>query len=297
MIKRTLLIESEHHLSIKNEQLILLNKESGEIKSVCLDDVGFIVLDNIATTYTGYLFSFLAQKNIAVCFCDKNHTPSTMLLNLNSNTTQAQTFIAQAEMKDTLKNKLWKQTIQQKIQNQANFLKFIGKNDTALRRFVKTVKTGDSTNREAQASKYYWNELFTGMNFTRERYGDPPNNFLNYGYAVIRAVMARAIAGSGLHPTLGIKHSNKYNAFCLADDLMEPYRVYVDDIVMKYIEYSKSLEITKEFKKVILKLPTRDCKFKNVTRPLMIAMTMTSASLVKCALGENEIINYPEFLE
>lgn len=158
------------------------------------------------------------------------------------------------------------------------------------------VRSGDPDNFEARAAAYYWKNIFTDIpNFVRGRDGEPPNNLLNYGYAILRAVVARSLVGSGLLPTLGIHHHNKYNAYCLADDIMEPYRPYVDGLVLDVMESIKDYsELTKEIKMKLLSIPVLDTTIGNKKSPLMIATQQTTASLYKCFSGEQKKIAYPE---
>lgn len=169
------------------------------------------------------------------------------------------------------------------------------------------VKSGDSDNLEARAAAYYWKNMFPEISdFTRGRDGIPPNNLLNYGYAILRAVVARALVGSGLLPTFGIHHHSRYNAYCLADDIMEPYRPFVDKLVIEIVNThgisqshpansNTSLELTKELKVELLNIPVLDVQINGQRSPLMIAVGFTTASLAKCYAGELRKIAYPEF--
>ena len=162
-------------------------------------------------------------------------------------------------------------------------------------KWASEVKSGDSENMEARAAVYYWQNAFPMFeNFTRSREGETPNNLLNYGYAILRAIVARALVSSGLLTTLGIHHRNKYNAFCLADDIMEPYRPYVDRLVMQICErYDDTVELTKELKAELLQIPVLDVMINNKRSPLMVAVSSTTASLQRCYAGEIRKIIYP----
>lgn len=213
MLKRTLFFSNPYHLSTKYEQLVLTDKNSGEVKQAPIEDIGFVILDHPQITLTQSVMQLLAEKKVAVVFCDKKHHPSSMLLNLDGNTIQSELFKEQVKASEPLKKQLWRQTIEAKIKNQAFLLKKLDKPYEQLIRMGSLVKSGDSTNQEAIASKFYWKHVFDIKNFRRDRYGMPPNPLLNYGYAILRAAVARALVGSGLLPTLGIHHKSKYWIF------------------------------------------------------------------------------------
>lgn len=294
MIKRILFFSNPYHLSVKNYQLQIINKNTDEIKQAAIEDIGFIVLDNQQITFTQAFIQELAANNTAVVFCDKKHHPSSMLFYLDTNTVQTELFAAQIKATEPLKKNLWKQIIEFKIKNQSEVLKKINKNVKPLLHLSMQVKSGDTTNREAVAAKYYWQNIFEVPNFKRQRYGMPPNPTLNYGYAILRAAVARAISGSGLLPTLGIHHHNKYNSYCLADDIMEPYRPYVDLCVYNIMKKNPDYHIIDiEQKKQLLNILNIDVEFTNLKRPLMTALSITTASLAKCFAGNQKKILYP----
>ncbi len=157
------------------------------------------------------------------------------------------------------------------------------------------VKSGDSDNLEGRAAAYYWKKVFPEKeHFTRDREGDAPNNLLNYGYAIVRAVVARALVASGLLPTFGIHHHNRYNAYCLADDVMEPYRPFVDELVIKILRSGVDCgELTTDLKRQLLGLPVTEVVIGGQRSPLMVAASQTSSSLVKCFSGELRKVVYP----
>ncbi len=294
MIKRTLFFSNPYYLSIKNKQLIITNKDTGEIKQTPVEDIGFVIFDNPQITITQWVMQEMAENNVAVVFCNKQHLPSSMLFNLSSHNLQNEIFRSQVDVKEPIKKALWKQTIEYKIKNQASLLKKLDKDYKQMQVYANNVKSGDTTNQEAQASRYYWKHLFDLIDFKRERFGMPPNTTLNYGYAILRAAVARALVGSGLLPTLGIHHHNKYNAYCLADDIMEPYRPFVDEIVCEIIDKYPNYHImTKEIKAELLQLLTVDVRFDDMKRPLMIGISTTTASLARCFAGTQKKILYP----
>ena len=230
MIKRTLYFGNPAYLKTDNLQLVAeMKKEEPETHSVPVEDIGIIILDHPQITITSGLMTRLLEQNVGLVTCDSTHHPVGLMLNLEGHSLQSQKHQAQIEASQPLKKQCWQQTIVAKIDNQARLLKSLGMETNYLTTLMDKVKSGDSDNCEARAAVYYWKHLFSEVpDFRRERYGPPPNNLLNYGYAILRALMARALVGSGLLPSLGIFHRNQYNAYCLADDIMEPYRPYVD---------------------------------------------------------------------
>ena len=295
MLKRTIFLSNPYRLSLKNRQLVLSEKSGMPVKTAPIEDIGFVVLEHPQISVTMKLVEELNENNVAVLFCDSKHMPSSMLLPLDAHHIQNELFRAQINTSEPLKKNLWKQTIAAKIKNQARLLEKHGLNGRPLINLAKTVKSGDSDNREGFAARLYWNSLF-GQDFIRDRYGEPPNMYLNYGYILLRSAVARALAGSGLLATLGIHHRNRYNAFCLADDIMEPYRPWVDEIAIRLFEkWPGQLMLEKEQKAELLQLMTSDVKIGESRRPLMVALSQTTASLARCFSGEVRKITYPVF--
>lgn len=296
MIKRTLFFTNPYHICTRNLQLNITEKETGEVRTVPIEDIGYIVFEHPNITFTQSVMQLLAENNTAVIFCNDKFHPSSMLFHLDTHYIQTERFKYQINASEPLKKQLWKQTIQSKINNQAAVLELFDKNGSPLRYKASKVKSGDVTNEEAKAAKVYWSALFS-KSFRRERYGDTPNSALNYGYAILRAATARALAGSGLLSTLGIHHRNKYNSFCLADDIMEPYRPYVDQLVNEmYIGGMNCSELAKAEKSQILTLLTADVLIDGQTSPLMVALSKTTSSLAKCFEGTLRKITYPEIV-
>lgn len=308
MIKRTLCFTNQAYLSLKNNQLVIKLPEvetnsslpedfkSEATKTIPIEDIGIVVLDNKRITITQGVMEALLENNAAVVTCNESHLPIGMHLPLVGNTTQTERMRYQIEASLPLKKQLWQQTISAKIQNQAAVLKQMrGTEVRNMLKWASEVKSGDSENLEARAAVYYWQNAFPMIeNFTRSREGVSPNNLLNYGYAILRAIVARALVSSGLLTTLGIHHRNKYNAFCLADDVMEPYRPYVDKFVMQlYDKYPDCEELTKELKAELLSIPVLDVVINGKRSPLMIAVSTTTSSLQKCYSGELRKIVYP----
>lgn len=292
MLKRTLFFGNPSRLSIKDKQLIIESKENGAIYKVPIEDIGYAVIENQQISFSVPLLQELMTNNVAVIFCDSSHMPNSMLLNLDGHHLQNEMFRFQINATEPLKKNLWKQTIEAKIRNQAVLLYKLGKNRNLLKPFYSNVKSGDTDNREGVAARIYWSEMY-GSEFTRDRYGTCPNNLLNYAYIVLRAAVARALTGSGLLPTLGLFHHNRYNAFCLADDIMEPYRPFADEVVFKLFREGQQ-QLTTEVKAEILKILANDVCYENTIRPLMVGLSQTTASLSRCFTGEQKKIVYPE---
>ena len=303
MIKRTLCFTNPAYLSLKNEQLVVKipqsdgNKQSEKVTTVPIEDIGVVVIDNRQITITSAVMDALLANNCALITCDAKSLPVGLLLPLCGNTTQSERFRYQIDASLPLKKQLWQQTVQAKIYNQAEVLsKCTDAEIGCMQVWSKEVKSGDSDNLEGRAAAYYWKKLFGHISdFNRDREGVPPNNLLNYGYAILRAVVARALVSSGMLPTLGIHHHNRYNAYCLADDIMEPYRPYVDEMVFNLVKEKGLPEdgLTREWKAELLKIPVLDVVVSGKRSPLMIAVTQTTASLYRCYCGESRKIVYP----
>lgn len=295
MIKRTLYFGNEAYLSTQKRQLVINYPNESKTKAVPIEDIGLVILDHYRLTLSSTLLNMLLGNNVAVISCDAQHLPLGMFLNLNGHTLQQEHFTQQIAVTTAKKDRLWKQIIQAKITNQAHLLAQEGVLVLNMQRWVKRVKNGDTENLEARAAGYYWKQLFGELKFKRERFGAAPNGLLNYGYTILRGVVARALVGSGLLPTLGIHHHNKYNAYCLADDIMEPYRPFVDQIVL-YLVNNGVGELTSESKQTLLKIPTLDVIINQQRSPLMVAVQQTTASLQHCYAGTRKTLKLPSFV-
>ena len=312
MIKKTLYFGNPAYLSLRMGQMVIklpevesnellpeIMKKQAEITKP-IEDIGVVVLDNRRITITQGLLEALLENNCAVITCDNHSLPVGLMLPLYGNSTQNERFRYQLDASQPLRKQLWQQTIKAKIENQAAVLSACsGMPIKNMKRWDDDVRSGDPDNVEGHAAAYYWRYFFnniTGLeNFTRNREGMAPNNLLNYGYAILRAVVARALVTSGLLPTLGIHHHNRYNAYCLADDIMEPYRPYVDELVFAIVKEQgvDNLQLTTTLKAQLLSIPTLDVVIGGKRSPLMVAATQTTASLYKCFSGELRRIAYP----
>lgn len=304
MIKKVLYFENPAYLSLKNNQLVVKipavefnntlpdSFKSDNVRTIPVEDIGVVVLNNKQITITLGLLEALLENNSAVITCDSSRIPVGLMLPLCGNTIQNERFRDQLNASEPLKKQLWQQTIRAKITNQAAILKQCrGVEIRNMLKWADDVHSGDSENMEARAAVYYWANIFP--NFKRSREGLPPNSLLNYGYSILRAIIARGLVASGMLPTIGIHHHNRYNAYCLADDIMEPYRPFVDRLVLEMFDNGE-LELTKETKIKLLSIPVIDVQIDGHQSPLMIAITLTTSSLYKCFNGSNRKIIYPE---
>ena len=290
MIKRTLFFGNPAYLSMRNAQLVIkltdAQTQEETVKTVPIEDIGVVVLEDRQITITNGAMDALLQNNCAVITCDEKHMPAGLLLPLEGHTVQSERFRWQIEASLPLKKQLWQQTVQAKIRNQASVLKRLsGAEVGCMIAWANDVKSGDSENLEGRAAAYYWKSVFPEME---------PNNLLNYGYAIVRAVIARSLVASGLLPTFGIHHHNRYNAYCLADDVMEPYRPYVDELVIEILRSGVDCgELTTDLKRKLLGLPVKEVIIDGRRSPLMVASSQTTASLAKCFGGELRKVVYP----
>ena len=312
MIKKTLYFGNPAYLSLRDCQLVVrlpeveknpdlpLSYKKKSVATFAVEDIGVVVLDHKQITITQGLLEHLLGNNVALITCNSQRMPTGLMLPLDGNVVQNERFRAQIEATEPLKKNLWQQTVKAKIMNQAEVLKRNRLCNTKnMGYWADSVKSGDPDNYEARAAAYYWSEAFPDIeDFRRTREGIPPNNLLNYGYAILRAIVARAIVGAGLLPTLGIFHSNRYNAYCLADDIMEPYRPFVDSLVFNIVDKHRDVsELTRDLKASLLTLPTLDVIINKRKSPLMIALEQTAASLRQCFEGNLRRIKYPTFQE
>lgn len=292
MIKQTLMFTTPASLSMKNQQLVITRKETDEVVTRPIEDIGFVVVANQMVKMTVPLLNALTDNNVSVIFCDDKQMPKSMLMTLEGNTTLQESYRYQMDASEPIKKRLWKQLVESKIKNQAELLNRVGQDGDVLKPYYMNVKSGDSDNREGTAARVYWSMLFEKP-FRRDRDGEQPNAILNYGYAILRAATARALVGSGLYPAFGIFHRNRYNAFPLADDMMEPYRPFVDEIAYRLYMDGAAEEMTNYVKSELLKVLFADVRTGKMTRPLEVALSMTTASLLRVFKGEETKLVLP----
>ena len=292
MIKQTLMFTLPAYLSLKDNQIVIQLKGAEQTVTRPIEDIGVVVVENAQVTLSIPLLNALVDNNVSLVFCDNKQMPKSMLMSLDGNTTQQESYRYQIDATLPTKKQLWRQLVESKIRNQAALLGKLDKDPDALKPYYQNVKSGDSDNREGLASRIYW-PLLMGTDFRREREGVPPNQMLNYGYSILRAAVARALIGSGLYPAFALFHRNRYNAFPLADDVMEPYRPFVDEIVYHLYFDGATSGLDKQSKRELLRILFADVKLGKLTRPLEVALSMTTASLLKVLKGEQEKLVLP----
>jgi CRISPR-associated protein Cas1 len=298
MIKKTLYFGNPAYLHLQHQQLVVETKtEPVTRRTIPIEDIGVLVIDHPQVSVSHGLANALINENAAILWCDEKHLPNGLVLPMTANHTFTEKLRYQIDASLPLKKQLWKQTVQAKILNQARLLELLGHDTAPMQRWARNVNSGDPENLEAQAANWYWGKLFDPDEyFTRSRYGEPPNHLLNYGYAILRGIVARSLVGSGMLPAIGIFHRNKYNPFCLADDIMEPFRPYVDRLVHSIANsYGNELpdELTIELKQELLKIPVLDISIDGKWSPLMVGLQRTTASLMQCFEGTERKIRYP----
>lgn len=291
MIKQTLVFSKPSSLSLRLNQLVIKLADSEVVHTRPIEDIGVVIVEGQQVKLTVPLINALAKNNVAVIFCDGNMFPTSMLMTLDGNTTLQESYKAQIDASLPMKKNLWKQLVEAKIKNQDRLLAKLGLGDGELKIFYQNVKSGDSDNREGAAARAYWGRLFPSP-FVRDRDGVVPNNLLNYGYTILRAAVARAILGSGLFPAFALFHRNRYNSFPLADDLMEPFRPFVDEIVY-WLYANGERALTTDVKNELRKVLDCDVKVGKVKRPLQIALTMMTASLDRVFKGGDNKLSLP----
>ena len=294
MIKRVLCFENPARLSLKLAQMVVELQDL--TRTLPIEDIGVVILDHKQITITHALIDALLANNVAIVTSNDKHLPVGLMLPLDGNTLQSERFRTQVDASEPLKKQMWQQTIVAKILGQAHVLgtQLIEHNN--MLKWAKDVRSGDTENMEARAAAFYWRNMFEKDAFIRDPQGLPPNNLLNYGYSIVRAMMARALVGAGLLPTLGIHHHSRYDAYCLADDIMEPYRPFVD---MKVLEMWKNGGITSDIssdqKRELLGITTMDVSISGHRSPMMLAIQTTAQSVQKCFSGEARKIIYPDW--
>lgn len=294
MIKRTIYIGNPSYLKLKDNQLLIIEPSSNqEIGCVPIEDMALLVLDSYQISYNTQLVLKLQSNNVVIVLCDAHHLPFSLTLPLYGHTEHSLRVKKQIQVSEPLKKQLWKQTVVRKIKNQENLLFKLGKSHQHMEGYWSEVKSGDTTNMEGIAAQNYWKYLFS--DFNRNREGDTPNQLLNFGYSILRSVVARALVSSGLLPVFGLFHKNKYNPYCLADDIMEPYRPFVDEMVYYWYKKNPNPVLDKETKAYLLGICTQDVSLSDQIRPLMVAVSTTTASLFSCYNNEERQIVYPEF--
>jgi len=294
MIKRVLCFENPARLSLKLEQIVVELQDT--TRTVPIEDVGVVVLDHKQITITHALIDALLANNCAIVTSNDKHLPVGLMLPLDGHNLQSERFREQIEASEPLKKQMWQQTVIAKILGQAHVLGMQQIEHGNMFKWAKDVRSGDTDNMEARAAAYYWRNMFEKDSFIRDPQGLPPNNLLNYGYSIVRAMMARALVGTGLLPTLGVHHHSRYDAYCLADDIMEPYRPFVDmKVLERWNKGGVTSDISSEQKRELLGITTMDVNISGHCSPMMLAIQTTAQSVQKCYSGEARKIIYPDW--
>lgn len=297
MIKRTIVIKDRSHLSVRNDQLLVSNRDSGEQNSVPIEDIGYLELQSMQCTITVAALSHLARDCVAVTICNEKYLPVALSLPIEGNTLHAERLRAQLHCSLPVQKRVWKHLVQQKIKNQEVVARALGYEAINLSRYADSVLTADRTNREGAAAKVYWQAVLGPYGTGRDPEGLFPNNVLNYGYAVLRSTVARCLVRAGLHPALGIFHSNRYNPYALADDVMEPYRPFVDFHILRYTATNPGFDLLPEHKRYLLGMLTMDVHHRGMRRPLSNSIEVLCAQLVQALSGTIAALDLPVFRE
>jgi CRISP-associated protein Cas1 len=267
------------HLSA-HRGFLLVSEERTEVGRVPLDDVAAVIVHAHGVTWTTNLIVALAERGALVVLCGANHAPVAVCMPLDGHYGQNARMRAQWDAGRPLVKQLWREVVVAKIRWQAAVLEARGVPTAAFDIFVRRVRSGDPENIEAQAARRYW-PLLMGEDFRRDRMASGVNGLLNYGYTVLRSLVARSVVASGLHPSIGIHHANRGNAFALADDLIEPFRPLVDALAIKLVERGCS-EVTPEAKRAFAGLIAFDLPGENGTTTVAVASTKLAQSLARC---------------
>ncbi len=283
-MKRTIYITNPFNLSNRNRQLVIRSKDNGHETSIPIEDIGILIIESREVTLSSYLLSELASANVAVCVCDDTHHPIGLQLPLSGHNLHGERFRMQLSAGEPLLKQLWATIVKAKIRNQGGVLDYYGLESAALKERLRQLRSGDPGNEEGQAARYYWQTLMAEVpGFYRDRNGPPPNGLFNFGYTIIRTAVARSLVGSGLLPVAGIHHHNRYNAYPLADDLMEPFRPWVDRSVVAIVRQSgPDAPLDKDVKTSLASILTQDAAFEKSTSPLLIAIQQSAAQLARC---------------
>lgn len=286
--------DSAASLHVRFSQLVIEPDGAPEVTTP-LSELAVLVISHPRVLMTQAVISGIAENGGSVVICDEKHLPTAMMLPLQMHTTQTERFAQQAQASLPLRKRLWQQVVRAKIRGQGGLLQRLHGSDAGLLAMAERVRSGDTSHLEAQASRRYWPLLFGDSKFRRGSEGPDQNSHLNYGYAVLRAVTARALCAAGLHPSLGLQHHNRYDAFCLASDLMEPFRPVVDRAVYSWVqEHDATTPLDKQAKLWLLRPFSDRYQFEGESRTLFDLATRTASSLARSFLGESKELCIPE---
>ena len=295
MIKRIIDVSEAAYVCLKHQQLII-EKQGEVVGQVPVEDLGVLILQHPAIVLTQQLIVACQKNKVVIVFCDEKHLPYSLILPIGEGHTLHNKILKQQmAISEPTRKRLWQKIVQHKIKEQEQTLVMLNKESTRLSFLSTQVKTGDSGNCEAIAAQAYWKLLF-GKAFKRDADLDGVNSLLNYGYAIIRAAVARSVCGAGLHPTIGLFHTNQYNALCLADDLMEPFRPWVDYVVYQMASTNSEVTINQQSKQALLGLMSEAVLYKKKTMPFMVALNYLMADLKRCYSDGIKTLPYPLLL-
>ncbi len=289
------LSESGAHLSVWKGLLCVQRRDKEEI-TIPFDEIAVVVGTHRELTFTQAFFARLAENNGVFIACNEKSVPVAFMLPLEGHHLQSEQYALQAQSKEPVKKRLWQSVVRSKIRAQAYLLHELYDTDYGLLRMAERVRSGDPENVEGQASRRYWAHLFQDdPQFRRNRDAPGRNALLNFGYTILRAVTARAICAAGLHPSVGIHHHNRYDAYLMADDLMEPFRTLVDRAVVHYTA-PPDIEppLDKEAKRVLYQALREPVLLEGEQRTLFDALSRVCASLVRVFRGEGSSLVLPE---
>ena len=306
MIKRTIEISREaYHLSIRHRQLIL-KQEGKQVAQIPCEDIGVVVIDQQRTTYSHASLVTLARSGATIILCGDDHLPEAIVQPIGHHTEVVWRIQSQLNVTTPVKKRLWQQLVREKVVRQGHNIDPSIPAHKKLLALAKEVRSGDPSNIEAQAAKIYWRNwlaspdagILDTESFRRDPNGSGINCLLNYGYAVLRASLGRAIVAAGLQPSLGLHHAGRSNLFCLADDLIEPFRPLVDWQVRELASQGY-LEIDREAKTRLLDLLVHESSLSisgdQATGPLMVMLHRMIASLIRCYEGESKKLDIPHY--
>ncbi|MER2511923.1 MAG: type II CRISPR-associated endonuclease Cas1 [Nitrosomonas ureae] len=285
--------DDRRHLFLSRGFMVVKDTEGErkELGQIPLDDIAAVIANAHGLSYTNNLLVALAERCAPFVLCAANHNAVGMVLTIDGNYQQAKRFDAQLAASQPLKKRLWADIVKSKLQQQSDALEAAGAPFIPLQALVRKVRSGDPDNFEAQGARRYWGLLF-GDDFRRDQQSDGLNAMLNYGYTVLRATTARAVVAAGLHPTIGLHHSNESNAMRLVDDLMEPFRPVIDLKVWQLHQHGES-RVTPDSKRELVRTLYDDMQTSAGATPLMVCTQKLATSLAQVFMGERNKMDLP----
>lgn len=296
MLRKVVDISSEGLFLYHRRGFLFIEKDKLEVGRIPLDDIAVLVLSAQGVTITKDILCALIKQGSVVVLCGEKYYPETVMTPLFGNYEFTGRLITQINSSLPLKKRLWQSIIKEKIRNQAELLESLGNlsHSVLLKQLADSVLSGDTTNREAYSAREYWAVVFGKKFYRNQDGGDMFNNYLNYGYAVLRALVARSVCAAGLHPSLGLFHHNELDNMCLVDDLMEPFRVIVDWMVIRFCRKNKNDQMIEWKKTVIHNLPDIKVTINNTVSKLSIALDAYANSLHQSFVNKENCLCIPK---